>query len=116
MADIVASLRVLADATRIRLVELLARDELSVNEMPEITHMGQSRISTHLGLLQKHGLLSSRREGKRVFYKLLDLKKGTDKSLLDITLEGARGLEEFESDRINLKRIQTLPSLWLLQV
>jgi len=105
MADIVASLRVLADATRIRLVALLARDELSVNEMQEITHMGQSRISTHLGLLQKHGLLSSRREGKRVFYKLLDLKKGTDKSLLDITLEGARGLEEFESDRINLKRI-----------
>ena len=105
MTDIVASLRVLADATRIRLVALLARDELSVNELQEITHMGQSRISTHLGLLQKHGYLSSRREGKRVFYSLLDLKDGPDKSLLDITLEGASGLEEFESDSINLKRI-----------
>src|SRR5210317_1535071 len=105
MVDIVASLRVLADATRIRLMALLARDELSVNELQEITHMGQSRISTHLGLLQKHGFLSSRREGKRVFYRLLELKDGADKSLLDIALEGANGLEDFESDSINLKRI-----------
>ncbi len=32
--------------------------------------MGQSRISTHLGLLQDSGLVQSRREGKRTFYKL----------------------------------------------
>ena len=105
MADIVASLRVLADATRLRLIALLAHDELSVNELQEITHMGQSRISTHLGLLQKHGYLSSRREGKRVFYALLELKDGPDKMLLDIALKGAGKLEEFESDSINLKRI-----------
>mgnify|MGYP003977398167 CR=1 FL=1 len=67
--------------------------------------MGQSRISTHLGLLQKHGFLTSRREGKRVFYALLDLKDGADKSLMEIALKGVNELEDFESDAINLKRI-----------
>ncbi len=105
MADIVASLRVLADVTRLRLVALLAQDELSVNELQEITRMGQSRISTHLGLLQKHGFLTSRREGKRVFYRLLEIRDGADKSLLDVALEGAHQLENYESDTINLKRI-----------
>ena len=45
------SLRALSDPTRLRIVALLEKDELSVNELQEITRMGQSRISTHLGLL-----------------------------------------------------------------
>ena len=57
---------------------LLERDELSVNEFQEITRMGQSRISTHLRLLQDAGLLQSRRDGKRTFYRSNEL---ADKSV-----------------------------------
>src|SRR5207244_11160593 len=70
MSSTLKSLRALADPTRLRITALLQKDELSVNELQEITRMGQSRISTHLGLLQEAGLLQSRREGKRTFYKL----------------------------------------------
>ena len=70
MPSALKSLRALSDPTRLRMVALLERDELSVNELQEITRLGQSRISTHLGLLQDAGLLQSRREGKRTFYKL----------------------------------------------
>src|ERR1035438_10054630 len=63
-------LRALSDPTRLRIVALLDKDELSVNELQEITRMGQSRTSTHLGLLQDSGLVQSRRDGKRTFYKL----------------------------------------------
>jgi ArsR family transcriptional regulator len=105
MTDIVSSLKVLSDSTRLRLISLLAEDELSVNELQEITHMGQSRISTHLGQLQKQGFLASRREGKRVFYRLLPSKEEHGKSLLDLALQGARELDTCESDHINLKRI-----------
>lgn len=70
MSSTLKSLRALSDATRLRMVALLERDELSVHELQEITHMGQSRISTHLGLLQEAGLVHSRRDGKRTFYKL----------------------------------------------
>src|SRR5881409_2630991 len=70
MSGTLKSLRAVSDATRLRIVALLARDELSVHELQEITRMGQSRISTHLGLLLDSGLVQSRREGKRTFYRL----------------------------------------------
>jgi ArsR family transcriptional regulator len=49
MPNTLKSLRALADATRLRIIALLEREELSVNELQEVTRMGQSRISTHLG-------------------------------------------------------------------
>ena len=70
-------LRALSDPTRLRIVALVATEELSVNELLDITRMGQSRISTHLGLLQEAGLVQSRREGKRTFYKLSPPASGT---------------------------------------
>lgn len=105
MTDIVSSLKVLSDSTRLRLIALLAVDELSVNELQETTHMGQSRISTHLGQLQKQGFLTSRRDGKRVFYRLQPATEQHRRSLLELALKGAQELEGFESDQINLKRL-----------
>jgi len=70
MHDTVKLLRALADSTRLRILALLESAELSVHELQDITRLGQSRISTHLGLLQDAGMLQSRREGKRTFYKL----------------------------------------------
>jgi ArsR family transcriptional regulator len=67
MSSTLKSLRALSDPTRLRIVALLERDELSVNELQEITRLGQSRISTHLGLLADCALVQSRRDGKRTF-------------------------------------------------
>jgi ArsR family transcriptional regulator len=105
MSDTLKSLRALADPTRLRIIALLGRDELSVNELQEITRMGQSRISTHLGLLQDSGLLDSRREGKRTFYKLSSLLDDLKRELVQMAVRGANELPEAESDQINLKRI-----------
>src|SRR6476646_9252039 len=105
MSSTLKSLRALSDPTRLRIVALLEKDELSVNELQEITRMGQSRISTHLGLLQDSGLVQSRREGKRTFYKLNpDADLGVAESI-QLAIRGARELAERESDQINLKRI-----------
>jgi ubiquinone/menaquinone biosynthesis C-methylase UbiE len=86
-------------------VALLEKDELSVNELQEITRMGQSRISTHLGLLLDSGLVQSRREGKRTFYKLSPAANGTAAEFIQLAIRGARELTEHSSDQINLKRI-----------
>src|ERR1700730_2500207 len=105
MAATLKSLRALSDPTRLRIIALLEREELSVNELQEITRMGQSRISTHLGLLQEAGLLQSRREGKRTFY---GLQAGEDSVALEFTqlaIRGAKELPEYGADQINLKRI-----------
>ncbi len=105
MASTLKSLRALSDPTRLRIVALLEGEELSVNELQEITRMGQSRISTHLGLLQEAKLLQSRREGKRTFYKLQPGPDGLEQEFIQLAIRGARELPEYAADQINLKRI-----------
>jgi ubiquinone/menaquinone biosynthesis C-methylase UbiE/DNA-binding transcriptional ArsR family regulator len=98
-------LRALSDPTRLRIVALVQKDELSVNELQEITRLGQSRISTHLGLLQDSGLLQSRREGKRTFYKLNPQANGGAGEFIQLAIRGAAELPDHAGDGINLKRI-----------
>jgi ubiquinone/menaquinone biosynthesis C-methylase UbiE/DNA-binding transcriptional ArsR family regulator len=105
MFSTLKSLRALSDPTRLRIVALLEKDELSVNELQEITRMGQSRISTHLGLLQDSGLVQSRREGKRTFYKLNSEGNGSLRDIIQLAIRGAKELPEQGGDEINLKRI-----------
>jgi ArsR family transcriptional regulator len=105
MSSALKSLRALSDPTRLRMVALLERDELSVNELQEVTRLGQSRISTHLGLLQDAGLLQSRREGKRTFYKSNQPADGATRELIQLAIRGAKELPEYGGDQINLKRI-----------
>jgi ArsR family transcriptional regulator len=105
MAGVLKSLRALSDPTRLRIVALLEKNELSVNELQDITRMGQSRISTHLGLLQESGLLESRREGKRTFYKILANGDASRAEIIHLAVRGARELSEYAPDQINLKRI-----------
>lgn len=107
MSTTLKSLRALSDPTRLRIVALLEKDELSVNELQEITRMGQSRISTHLGLLQDSGLVQSRREGKRTFYRLNALANGAVSEFIQLAIRGAAELPDHEDDQINLKRILT---------
>src|ERR1041384_5738553 len=105
MSSTLKSLRALSDPTRLRIISLLERGELSVNELQEITRMGQSRISTHLGLLQDSELVQSRREGKRTFYKLNPQAEGVANEVIQLAIRGAKELPEHGSDQINLKRI-----------
>jgi ubiquinone/menaquinone biosynthesis C-methylase UbiE/DNA-binding transcriptional ArsR family regulator len=105
MGTTLRALRALSDATRLRIVALLEKDELSVNELQEVTRMGQSRISTHLGLLQDSGLVQSRREGKRTFYRLNAQANGAAGEFIGLAIRGAGELPEHASDQINLKRI-----------
>jgi ArsR family transcriptional regulator len=105
MSSTLKSLRALSDPTRLRIVALLEKDELSVNELQEITRMGQSRISTHLGLLQDSGIVQSRREGKRTFYKLSINGNGAAGEFIQLAIRGAKELPEHGGDQINLKRI-----------
>src|ERR1051325_6726295 len=105
MSAVLKSLRSLADPTRLRIIALLERDELSVNELQQITRMGQSRISTHLGQLQDAGLIQSRREGKRTFYKLNQGANGLAREFIQLANRGAKEIPEHTADQVNLKRI-----------
>ncbi|MCW8926335.1 MAG: metalloregulator ArsR/SmtB family transcription factor, partial [Xanthomonadales bacterium] len=62
--------RLLSDSTRLRLLMLLDREELSVAELAAITQLAQPRVSTHLAKLKEAGLVSDRREGVFVYYRM----------------------------------------------
>ena len=73
MADLGSTsnlLGLLAEPSRVRLLSLLADNELTVNELTSITELGQSRVSTHLGKLREAGLVRDHRVGGSTFYRL----------------------------------------------
>src|SRR5258705_13567402 len=110
MSPPLKSLRALSDPTRLRIIALLEKDELSVNELQEITRMGQSRISTHLGLLQDARLLQSRRDGKRTFYRLNQEADAVARDFIQLAVRGARETHEHAADELNLKRVLARPN------
>jgi len=67
--ELLKTLRILGDASRVRLLRLLGREELSVAELQEILGMGQSRISMQLSQLKQAGLVEVRRAGQKSLYR-----------------------------------------------
>lgn len=105
MADSWETLKLLADSTRVRILSLLRREELSVAEMQEILDMGQSRISSHLGLLRQGELVHDRREGKKTFYAINRQFNPQGLSLMDAACTSVEASEPITGDLANLKRI-----------
>jgi ArsR family transcriptional regulator len=73
-----AFLRVLSEPTRVRLLALLEREELTVAELAAITGLAQPRVSTHLAKLKELDLVRDRRAGVSAYYRVNDeLDEGT---------------------------------------
>jgi ArsR family transcriptional regulator len=62
-------LRLLADPTRVRLLTLLEREELTVAELAAVLQLAQPRVSTHLAKLKEAGLVRDRRAGVSAYYR-----------------------------------------------
>ncbi|SFK23518.1 metalloregulator ArsR/SmtB family transcription factor [Rhodanobacter glycinis] len=62
-------LRLLADSTRVRLLALLEREELTVAELASVLHLAQPRVSTHLAKLKEAELVRDRRAGVSAYYR-----------------------------------------------
>jgi SAM-dependent methyltransferase len=69
--DLPANLKLLSDPVRLRLCALLSRAEMAVQELVAVTGLAQSRISNHLALLRRSGLVRDRREGSWSFHSLV---------------------------------------------
>lgn len=97
-------MQVLSESTRLRMLRLLAQEELSVAELQEILEMGQSRISSHLGLLRRHDMVSDRKDGKKTFYNL-NPEVAERSDLIRFALAEESEEEFWETDRSALSRI-----------
>ena len=95
MSSILKSLRLIADPTRLRILNLLRRENLSVVELQDILGMGQSRISSQLSQLRLAKLVTDRRSGKNIIYTF-----GNDTAEIDERLLQALDLAMSDIDEI----------------
>jgi len=81
----------LGDATRLKMLKLIADEELCSCEVMAALELTQPTTSHHLGILERAGLLTSKRNGKWVFYKIAN---STVQNLIN---RGFRMMEESSS-------------------
>jgi DNA-binding transcriptional ArsR family regulator len=73
LAELIARrFRLLGDPLRVRMLDLLRDQELSVNSLAEQLEAGQQNVSKHLVLLADAGMLARRKEGTHVYYRIAD--------------------------------------------
>ncbi len=65
-----AFLKALSDKVRLEIIALLSRREWSVTELAKHLRLSQPLTSHHLALLRSVGIVTTRREGRRIFYRL----------------------------------------------
>jgi ubiquinone/menaquinone biosynthesis C-methylase UbiE/DNA-binding transcriptional ArsR family regulator len=99
------TLKILSDPTRLRLIALVMREELSVAELQEILGMGQSRISSQLALLRQASLVADRRDGKKAYYSLRPELAPEPLALLKAAVDSVADLELISEDRRHLDRV-----------
>jgi ArsR family transcriptional regulator len=99
------TLKILSDPTRLRLIALVMREELSVAELQEILGMGQSRISSQLALLRQASLVADRRDGKKAFYSLRANLAPGQQALLRAAVDSVEGLDVIAEDGRHLDRV-----------
>lgn len=96
-------LKALADENRLRLLHLLAQEDLSGTDLMEILNLGQSRVSTHLNLLKEVGLVIDRRHGRRSLYSIAP---GPAAALWDKVLAENAKTAEFQADVAGLEALR----------
>ena len=79
-------LKALGHPTRLLMVEVLSQGERCVCELNELFEADHSTISKHLTILKQAGILSDRKEGLKVFYRLsclciLDFLRSSNKTI-----------------------------------
>jgi ArsR family transcriptional regulator len=99
------TLKLLSDPTRLRVIQLLKDEELSVAELQEILDMGQSRISSHLALLKNGGILNDRKDGKRTYYSFCNEQADSIIKLIDSACVAVKDDPQINQDKNHLQRV-----------
>jgi len=97
-----------ADTTRLRILNLLVEQkELCVCDLCVVLDVIQPKVSRHLAILRRAGLVDVRREGKWKFYAVADPPSPLHRTLLRC-IRGCLGdVDELAADRARLRDLQT---------
>src|SRR6202521_1393677 len=90
--------RALADRTRLRLLNLIADKEICVCYFVEILGMSQPKISRHLAYLRRAGIVTARRDGKWMHYRLAIPRDAAAAAVLQETVKNLARKPEMQRD------------------
>lgn len=103
--------KALADRTRLRLINLMGDDEVCVCFFVEVLKTNQPKISRHLAYLRRAGVVTARREGKWIHYRIVD---PPDPQAANIFREVRTWLNDdstMQTDRARLRKICCAPKM-----
>jgi ArsR family transcriptional regulator, arsenate/arsenite/antimonite-responsive transcriptional repressor len=90
--------RALADPTRLRLINLIAEQEICVCYFVEVINAPQPKISRHLAYLRRLGIVSARRDGKWMHYRLAMPTDSHAAAILKATVAALKTDADFQRD------------------
>jgi ArsR family transcriptional regulator len=96
--------RALADPTRLRLINLIADNEICVCYFVQILAMSQPKISRHLAYLRRAGIVAARRQGRWMHYRLAIPGDAAAHAILKETLLHVRQMPELKKDLSRLEQ------------
>lgn len=99
----------LADRTRLRLLNLMGEDELCVCFFAEVIGTNQPKISRHLAYLKRADLVSARRDGKWMHYRVKPPENKTAAEVFVKIKEMFREDKEMQDDRRKLSSVCCAP-------
>jgi ArsR family transcriptional regulator len=97
--------KALADRTRLRLINLIGEDEVCVCFFVEVLKLNQPKISRHLAYLRRAGVVSARREGKWIHYRLVEPPDSHAANIFREVRAGLANDPAMKSDRARLEKI-----------
>ena len=99
----------LADRTRLRLLSLIGEDEVCVCFFVEVLQISQPKISRHLAYLRRAGLVSTRRQGKWMHYRLTPPHELHGKRIFQQVMTWLQDEREMQRDRARLVSLCCAP-------
>ncbi|MFN2530758.1 MAG: ArsR/SmtB family transcription factor [Pyrinomonadaceae bacterium] len=103
--------KALADRTRLRVIHLIGDDEVCVCFFVEVLKTNQPKISRHLAYLRRAGLVSARREGKWMHYRLVEPPDPRAAEIFREVRGWLASNAEMQRDRERLARLCCAPQL-----
>ena len=101
----------LADRTRRRILNLIREQEICVCFLTEVLEISQPKISRHLAYLRNAGIVSARRDGKWIYYSIIELEDFYAAQILHDTLDWLKSQERMQKDYERLTIICSSPNV-----
>ena len=103
MKELAKKLKALGEPTRLRILNLLFYGELCVCDIQRVLDVSQPLVSRHLSYLKNAGLATDRRDGYRMFYKLMGEGPSINQALVVFLKEVFREGKIFRQDLMALR-------------